>query len=97
METFPLVSSSHMQIVTGLYAHVYWRGGRVWPGDPEGCEEVGSAQDRQQTWFGVLRERTGKSTVGSYTGSWRLGRDLVPSLLLGASSRALFSLKGRGC
>lgn len=38
---------------------------------PEMCEEVGSTQDTKQTWFEVLREGTGKNTVG-----WDLHRKL---------------------
>lgn len=63
---------------------------------PEGCEELGSTQDRKQTWFGVLRERIGKNTVG-WDLHQRLQRDLVPSLSLFNFFRALLALKGGGC
>lgn len=66
---------------------------------PEGCEEIGSAQDKKQTWFGVLRERIVKNTVG-----WVLHQKLeawerscafyLPPLV--DSVRAGFSGKGGG-
>lgn len=51
---------------------------------PEGCEELGSTQDRKQTWFGVLRERIGKNTVG-----WDLHQKLEAPERSGAFSVTL--------
>lgn len=71
-----------------------WRRNRVWPRDQRDVRRW--AVHKTQSRPGVRSSGKDLGRIqwgGTYPGSWRLGRDLVPSLSLVDSFRALFSVK----